>query len=184
MSRQGRKRKLAYREPNGQIRRPTAAMMADMERRKLQEQMAVVLAQPHRKNSTDQKRGSAIGRFVMDRRMKPATFDAAEEYGALVRRWRAARGVPSELRDGPGGIGSGGPADATVRGWAARIEAIEAAVIAKSSARYLSAIRRLVLEDRDIDPADHYGTVLALMALAVETGWMSANEHPFMPLGR
>ena len=152
--------------------------LADMERRRLQEQMATVLAQSHRNGSTDQRCGSAIGRFVLARKLKLAVYHAADEYGGLVRRWRAARGIASEVRDWAGGSGEG-PSDATVRGWRARIDTLDAAIERASSARYLAAVQRLVLEDREIDAPNHYGTVLALMALAVETGWLSARESPY-----
>ena len=100
------------REPNGRRSRPTtkadieAAQRASEEREK-----AVVLAQPHRKGSTDQKCGWPLGEFALANRARPnwdeALYHAGNEYSALVRRWRLAKGIP----DPSAGRGSGGSID-------------------------------------------------------------------------
>ena len=61
----------------------------------------VVLAQPHRRGDADQRCGSAFGRFCKRCAVNTAGETAAPKYEGLVRRWRAARGVPTHAAARP-----------------------------------------------------------------------------------
>jgi hypothetical protein len=109
------------REANGRRQRSTVAQvkkaMADMENIEKQ----TVLAQPHRGGtitrhavsddcsielgSLDQKRESALGRFVDDhaglwtgKDELDAAYEAGRKYWALVHRWRSMNDIPEAIR--------------------------------------------------------------------------------------
>ena len=114
--------KSGKRQPNGKLRRPTVAERDKLAKLKEQAEMQTVLAQPHRRGNTDQRCASALGRACMALGLPQSYYDAGQNYAALRRRWRAAKGIPTDERLG---IGSGaGPEDGTVEGWEREIEQI------------------------------------------------------------
>lgn len=78
MARRGRKRLSKPRHPGGEVIRERSDAVK-----------GVVLAQPHRRGDTDQRRASALGRACRRARLRRECYDAGEDYAALVRRdWR------------------------------------------------------------------------------------------------
>ena len=173
----GRKRKFTPREPNGRAQRSTVAALEAIERDKRLQNMSVVLSQPHRQGNTDQRCESALGRFCLKHRLAREIYDAAEEYRGVVNRWRAAKGIPMELRQG---IGSGGdgPSEDTVRGWSKRILLMERALNrASNEARH--AVCQIVLDGFELgaDQVEH--GKIGLFALADEMGFLGNRAHPY-----
>ena len=166
-----RARKSGPRYPSGRLKYATRDPVCD-------EVTVTVLRQPHRKGDTDQRRASALGRFVLAYRMRSEIYDSGNEYAELVARWRAARGIPTDVRLGVGGCGEG-PADETVREWNKKIEMVHAAItlVAKPG---LPLIRTLILDDRDIDATDAIVTQSALSELAYALGRLGRGAHPFV----
>ena len=175
MSRAGRKRKEhVERQPCGQIKRPPREESLETMRK-------FITSQPHRRgaeNPTDQKHESAFGRFCVRLKLREQIFIASEHFAALVRRWRAAKGVPTNLRLGQGGSGEG-PSDATVARWGQEIAAIEHGILANCDPRGYLSIRTMILDEIDADRRlDKFSTDAAFW-LAVEIGTLSAKHAPF-----
>jgi hypothetical protein len=183
MTRPGRKRKaLAHREPSGQIQRPTMAQLNEMATKREDREKLVVLAQPHRRGDTSQLRASPLGCFVLenysDQRMARAVYDAGLDYAAVVRRWRAARGVPTELRAGGGLSSSEGPSAATVARWWGQISQVDTRLVYEGSGALLKAVRSLVLDERSVS-FDARLLKLGLGILSEEMGRITSKRHPF-----
>ena len=176
MAKAGRKRKeKAVRHPCGQIKQP-----AKDEKRA--DQLRVILTQPHRRgteNPMDQKHESSFGRFCIRRKLREEIYTAGGQFAALVRRWRAAKGVPTQLRLGEGGSGLG-PSDETVARWGCEIAGIDHGVIARSDPRGYLAIRTMILDEAESDPRLDDLAQVAAFWLAVETGNLTARESPFL----
>jgi hypothetical protein len=163
------------RQPNGELQRRPARD----EREACQ--LSVILNQPHRRgqaNPTDQKHASAFGRFCLRMKLREEIYTASEKFGSLVRSWRAARGVPTNLRLGVAGTGQG-PSDEAVRAWGDRIASIEHAVLASCDSRGYLAIRTMILDEIDGDPRFDGFSRDAAFLLAVEMGCLSLRNSPF-----
>lgn len=174
----GRKRKeLAAREPSGKLQRPSRAQLEAIERRKRDGEKAVVLAQPHRMGETSDLAGSAFGRFCLRIKAKRALYDAGQDYAGLVRRWRAAKGVPMDVRLGVGGSGDG-PSDATVKGWERTMVSLDVAMLGCTREGYY-AMRSLVLDDQEVVGGLDDAVKTALFTMAVHSGFVRAGDHPF-----
>lgn len=77
------------RERNGRRQRQTTKAEIEAAQRAREEaEKAVVMSQPHRRGSTDQKCTTALGRFVLAHKLREELYLAGEEYAGLVRRWR------------------------------------------------------------------------------------------------
>ena len=178
MGKPGRKRKeMVARYPSGQIKRPSRAEMEEIERKKRDGEKHVVLMQPHRKGETSQLAGSAFGRFCLRVRANPRLYDAGQEYAALVRRWRSAKGIPQQVRLGEG-RGGEGPSDATVMAWTRAINGLNRAMSKATIEGYL-AMRQMLLDDYDIGAEQEGPACDALIALAVDLGFAKESDHPF-----
>lgn len=177
MARAGRKRKPGIREANGRLARPTVQQLKELERVSRLGEMATVLAQPHRMGNTHQWAGSALGRFVLAHKLRGELFDVGEEYAALVRRLRAAKGVPVPEKLSSGGMGLG-PSDATVRGWERKEEGLRTILMRIGTQAYIG-VRKLVVEDRDTRPETAPLIIAGLVALGVELGTVKAGCHPY-----
>jgi hypothetical protein len=184
MTRPGRKRKsLARREPNGRIQRPTMQQLTALAIAREDREKVVVLDQPHRRGDTSQLRESALGRFVLDHyadaRMARSVYDAGLAFADVVRRWRAARGVPAIDRAG-GGLSTGvGPSAATVARWWAQICAVDTRLTYEVSPVALRAVRHLVIDERDAPWLDPRIVKLGLGIVAEEMGKISARRSAF-----
>jgi hypothetical protein len=169
MARAGRKRKQGEREPNGQLRRrpTTVAQIEAAQRAQEEAEMAVVLAQPHRRGSRSQNRATALGRFVEDNGLRPEFIQAGEHYGSLRRKWAAAKGAP--MPDRLGGSGRDIPAE-VVKRWGDQVFELEAAML-RAGVAALGAVERLAYQGFDLPPnTPKQDAIDGFMALAVELG--------------
>jgi len=162
MARRGRKRLSKPRHPGGEVirERPDAIV-------------GVVLAQPHRRGDTDQRRASALGRACMRARLRLECYDAGEDYAATVRRWRAAKGCPTTLRLGGSSL-SEGPDEATVARWRKTILECDSAMARESREGWIAA-KAAMLDEIDVDATWQEHFVVAMLALAVCMGKLPAN---------
>jgi hypothetical protein len=181
MGSRGPKLKQGKREPNGRLSRtekmkPTAEALNEANRKAIEQEIGVVLMQPHRRGRDDKYPASALGRFVVAQGLRSEVYDAADRYADLVNRWRAAKGIPTPVRLSIGGNGEG-PAEETVKSWAQQIARIELAIVPLSHPGFL-AMRRLVLDDQDIPSALWYDAAISLGALAQHYGLLTT--HPFL----
>ena len=152
--------------------------LAQIDRAKRQEQMQVVLAQPHRRGNTDQRCATAFGRFTLRMGIRRELIQAADKYVDLKRRWLAAWGAcavdrPAERT----GLGEG-PSWETMRRWSAQITEGEHAMMDASAPGYF-AIRLLLLEDAEIGIDQDAAAVISLKVLSVEYGLLKAHESPY-----
>lgn len=184
MGSRGPKLKQGTRTPSGQLSRSAAAAKSLSEalnqanRQNAMEQMAVVLAQPHRRGSEDTRCASALGRFVLAQGLRSEVYEAGLDYAKLINRWRSAKGIPTQIREGIGGLGDG-PSDETVQSWASQIARIELAIVPISHAGFL-AMRRLCLDDHDIPSSLWFDAAISLGALAKTMGNLPQGGHPFL----
>ena len=174
----GRKRDLTRREPNGRAQRPTASAQTAIARERNDAVMSVVLAQPHRRGSRSQWRESAFGRFCDDHKLREEIYDGGNAYSDLLRRWRAAKGVPTELRLGMGRSGQG-PSDATVEAWTQRLGSIRLNVVLSAGAGAWLAVELLVVDGIELPKSCTRDAIMGAGALAIEMGNMSAKLSPF-----
>jgi hypothetical protein len=175
----GRKRKIGARQPNGQLSRASKGQRSDRQQQAIFKERAVVLAQPHRRGNPDQRCACAFGRFCMGAGFKPAVFDAGEQYAAVVRRWRAARGVPTNVRLSEGRGTGEGPSAETVAAWRAQIIRCDAAMSAAHHDGFLS-VKSMILDDMDCGGDRAPAAALAVVALAVAIGALPNKAHPFL----
>lgn len=185
MSRVGRPRKAGPRTKSGALRKPTLQQIKEAEAKEYRENMQTVANQPHRRNAPDpldRRLSSALGRFCIAHGLRSELFDAGEEWGNLLRRWRAAKGVPDPMHTG--GMGSGlGPSDDTVDGWERLIRRIEAALKALDSTETIWRLTRSIcIDDEDPRPGDtrHVFVICGLRSVAGELGRLSRSAHPFV----
>jgi hypothetical protein len=174
MGGKGRSRKFVEREPNGRAKRPTMEVLREMERKKLDEEMATVLAQPHRRGNHDRMAESALGRFVAAHGLKEVVYVAGGKYADLVAGWREAKGIPVEGRRSARGHGEG-PTPEEVETWGKRIGAIRLSIATLTHGGLL-AMNTLVLDDRDIPAAANFDAQIALGELAVIMGYLPRKE--------
>ncbi|CAM5776367.1 hypothetical protein LMIY3S_05492 [Labrys miyagiensis] len=168
MSRPGRKRALVLREKNG---RPSRALKT------AEPPEAVVLAQPHRRGSLDRRCASVLGRFCLRLRLRQELTDAGEEYAATVKRWRAAKGIPTPFHNEAAGSGRGA-ADTTVTAWQRQMLAMERAMMT-AGLKALLAVKQLTLDSNELAMDQDAAGVEGLVALAVHLGLMPAGAHPW-----
>ena len=166
--------------PCGKKRRQTLQQAqneaTDRERRRI---VATVASQPHRRGFPDptaQIIGCAVGRFVIRHKMAVIIVDAAEAYATARRKWRAAKGVPSELRIG----GNGGDFDPeTVRKLFDIWKSIESSVATVAGQNALSLINgaeflEIDIPDNDLSPQVKLGFV----EMAYCTGHLARPRGP------
>lgn len=160
------------RHPNGQIKRPSRD-------EREQNQLLVILSQPHRRgqlNPTDQKHASAFGRFCIRNKLAEEIYTASEKYASLVRAWRAAKGVPTTLRMSGSGKGGEGPSAETVEAWGERVAKIERAVVLNSEWLGFMSVRSMILDEIDGDLRLNFLAKIAAYHLAVEMGTLSLKD--------
>ncbi len=148
------------REPNGRKRRPTTKADIEAAQRAIEErEKSVALSQPHRRGSTDQKCGWPLGEFALASKSRvgwdEALYHAGNEYSALVRRWRLAKGIPDPSSGRGSGQGKDVDPDVIVR-LEAQWQDAESYVRYFSGPREHLAIRQLCAEHQSI-PDDWHG---------------------------
>lgn len=164
----GRKRKPGKRERNGRLKRETVS----------HGDKAVVLAQPHRLGDTDQRCESPLGRFCIRYKLNHDLLKAGRDYADIVRRWRAAKGIPTN--EDLGGRGGGeGPSDETVKRWGLKRMKCDQAMALANRDGWMTVLSMLD-PAHDFDPgADRApGAILALEALARYLG-TAEKRQPF-----
>lgn len=167
MARRGRKRNTGQRQPNGQPKRIVATKEPTMQ---------TVLNQPHRRGNSDQRCASVLGRFCLRAGLRMELYDAGEEYAAVVRRWRSAKGVPAGYAN-HSGRGSD-PSDEAVANWKSRMIEMERAMNSEGF-QALMTVRQLTLDGNDIGMEREGQAVYGLMALAVHLGFIRHDTRPF-----
>lgn len=170
MARAGRKRKQVARQPNGQPSRARAIVPQ-------QAAEVVVLRQPHRLGNTDQRCATVFGRFCLHNKLIGELYDAGEEYGAVVRRWRSAKGIANPYSNERRPAGRG-PTDDQVRKWGSRILTMDGAMRDVTENGFF-AVRQLVLEQYELGMDQDGPAITALVALAVHLGMIDPHAHPF-----
>lgn len=172
-----RKAKLISREPNGRAQRDNS-LAARQKRAQEAEDVnkVVVLNQPHRRGERSQWAATVLGRLCLRKQLEPELYQAGEAYGALVQRWRIAKGIPVQGRPGPSrGIE---PDDATVAAWGQRIINIEDRLL-DAGPGILGAIGWLILSDDDVWPMNEPAVIYGLRILADELGLLKLGQHPY-----
>jgi hypothetical protein len=77
-----RKKKAGARHACGKLRQPLTPEKLAKDAETQAQTMATVLAQPHRRGSTDQRCESALGRFVLAQWLRSEVYDAGLSYAA------------------------------------------------------------------------------------------------------
>jgi hypothetical protein len=176
-----RPRKYGPRDAAGRLKKPTLQQIKEAEAKKHRENMQTVANQPHRRGYSDpldRRLTSALGRFCIGQRLRSELYDAGEEWAGVLRRWRAAKGVPDPLHTG--GMGTGqGPSDKTVDDWERLIRRIENALHLEGKDVWLLT-RNVCIEDQDPYSCEVDVVVRGLRAVAVELGRLPATAHPFL----
>ena len=182
MARRGRPRKSGAREKNGRLQRPTLAQLMDADHRQRMAETAVVAAQPHRAWAPDPSSpwlASALGRFCIRYKVRSELYDAASEWTAIYRRWRAASTIPDPLHSSS--LGSGlGPSEGTIAAWWRDIERVERALLEGYGQVVLLAVRHLCLDDEDLPHEAAAEALIGLRVVAVQMGRLPEGAHPFV----
>ena len=160
------------REKNGRkLRKSTQDALNEIAAKERAEVIGLVTRQPHRKDFPDpsaQIVGCAIGRFVTRHHMAAIIVDAADTYATARRKWRAARGVPTEVRMD----GNGGDFDPdTVRKLFDTWKSIESAIATVAGQNALSLINGAAFSDMEIPENHHVPNIkIVLIEMAYSTG--------------
>ena len=137
----------------------------------------VVLRQPHRLGNTDQRCESPFGRFCMKHGLRDEILQAGEQYEGIVRRWRAAKGIPTEGTGNGGGSGDG-PSDATVAEWTAQRFNCDRAMQTASYDGWCD-VAGMLLYRAEARDGFRDAAIGALVALARELGTLMSG-HPYV----
>lgn len=208
-SKPGRPRHFGHRTPNGQLQRPTtlderarlAARNQQANEAKLDpsvcpdpvEAKSVALAQPHRAGLPDKEAcrlATALGRFVTAQGLPEPLYRGGRDYAALVRRWRAGKGIPgayTEPREIDGDERSVEEIARQLDQLVERIMRIERALRRRDPVwphgRVLIATNLLVLDELqegiDLPPRMHGFAIAGLEFLAEEFEHVEKSIHPF-----
>lgn len=163
MSRKGRTRAAGHRQPNGQLSRSKAVTGA---RSKIAEQENVVaLRQPHRRGDADQLRECPLGRLLLRRRLRRELYDAGIEYGKLIRRYFAAKGIPLATNEGDYQTGPGAPPSA-IHDLEIKVDLYERRLKAVSGVG-LRAVQTLAVYEMEIAASNEPAAIAVLFELAV-----------------
>lgn len=185
------------REANGRVLRSErerldreeANRKAAEDRRRRSEDLELIAAQPHRKgDATDHRLESPLGRFIASHRLRPEIHRGADAFADLIRKWRSARGVPTDIRIAGGGSGLG-PSDEQVSKWAKRIERARAVILVDvmgghgltevGAVAVYELVRAMVADSRDMMVLNPAPVITALRSMAVEMGKLDAGLHPY-----
>lgn len=176
----GRKRAAGQREANGRLKRPTVAQLKEIEAARYRENMRQVAGQPHRRlapDPLDPRLENALGRFCVRMKLRPELYDAGQEWAAIVRRWRAAKGCPEPMLRGPQGSGLG-PSDATVAAWTRLVVEVERELSTHGAAVWFAA-RGVCIDDIEPTLENEEAAVVGLLEVAKALGRLPRYAHPF-----
>lgn len=168
----GRPRKAGERYPSGQLKRAnTVQQIAEAERARADQEKIIVLSQPHRRGEQSQLAGSALGRFVLQQRLRVECYDAAERWATVKRKWLSAMGarLPEKIH----GTGADIPVE-LVNSWRDQDYEAQQAMLRYGGPEGLLSVTWMAFDDFDFAPgADPAKTCRALLALAVYMGTIS-----------
>jgi hypothetical protein len=144
--------------------------MAAAERNSQITEKLTVLSQSHRRtisgdlrDALDQRRESPVGRFVIRNKLAPELYDAALEYGNLVRFHCAVKARAVDIREGNGS--GGGEISAEKAKWLAKeVERLDRP-LRKLNPVGFSAVRTLAAMEREIAPEAEPATIIVLAEL-------------------
>ena len=174
-----RSKELRRRHPNGKLVQPTNEQRAGFERQIEEAEMQTVLFQRHRRGNRDQLCESPLGRFFLENTMlRKELREAAVEFASIKRRWRAAKGIPTDIRPGESSGTGNGPSDETVRAWGNKIDLVESS-IKQRCPRALGPFTQMVIDERDIRPDQAIAVVFALHAAAIALGVLDPHDAPW-----
>ncbi|MFN7610398.1 MAG: hypothetical protein ACK5QX_05595 [bacterium] len=164
------------RERNGRRKRPTTKADIEAAQRAAEErQKATVLAQPHRRGNTDQKCVWPLGQFAILCKARgnwdEALYHAGNEYSALVRRWRLAKGIPDPSAGKARGTGKDTDPDVIVR-LEAQWRDAESYVKTMGGMREYAAVRTLCADHQELPDEAHGYAVRGLRLLAKYFGML------------
>lgn len=171
------------REKNGKLQRPSKAERDAATRAASEREMSVVLAQPHRRGDSDQRRASAWGRFCLRNKLARELFDAGERYGQIYSRWcllKAGRAVEGHSA----GLGIGvDPTPEHIERTVANLELAEAILKGAHPAAY-PVIRHMVVDCPTEDMAgmgakERKAAICGALALAQHFYGKALAAHPF-----
>lgn len=165
---------LATREPSGRVKRPTLAQLKAARQSLEDAEKAYVANQPHRRGSTSDLAGTALGRFILATKGRPECYDAANEYATIKSKWLAAWSAPRNVVHG--GNGSDIPME-IVQEWGRRIADMENTMILAGGISGLGWVEDLAVYDRGEPQSFIWGSInSALLSLAVFCGRLDARH--------
>jgi hypothetical protein len=136
-------------------------------------QRLTVLAQPHRRGDSSQMAESALGRFIINNKLRSECFDAGEQWATVKRKWLVAMGC--RIPGGPGGSGADIPME-LVHAWRDQCLEGEVAMQRAGGKDGLCSVVWMAFHHYDFAPgADPRLAIRALMALAVQQGKLPAT---------
>ncbi len=174
-----RSKELRRRHANGKLVQPTKEQRAGFERQIEEAEMQTVLAQGHRRGNRDQLCESPLGRFFLQNTMlRKELREAGVEFASIKRRWRAAKGIPTDVRLGEGSGISDGPSDETVRAWGNKLDLVESS-IKQRCPRALGPLLQMVIDEREVRPDQTIAVMFALHATAIALGFIEPHDAPW-----
>lgn len=159
----GKRNNLVHREPNGRAKRPTVAILKEMEKEIRLKERKQAMGQPHRRavaSPDDPKAGSVFGRFCMARKLTPDLYEAGESLFRLWRAWRLAAGLP--VPDGHS-AGGGEPVFTDPDAALKRLTAAEQSM--RPTGRM--AVTQMCLHDEEVPVPMQDAAIPALVALSI-----------------
>ena len=182
MGRSGRPKKAGAREPNGDLKRPSAAQRREDEKARRLGETRFVVYQPHRRGETHYWAGSVFGRFCLSHGLKPEIYDAGQRFGEIVSQWRNSRGIPVSRNSSPGPTPiERGDEEQRKHNDKLRHRMIECErVLCSQSTEAFIAVRQLVVDEIELSwTTQEHHAVLGLNALAAHLG--ATSRKPSRP---
>lgn len=175
----------SHREKSGKLKRPTKKEreMAARSRTAEFQEIAVVLAQPHRRGDPDQRKSSSWGRFCMRNKLARELFDAGERYGQIYSRWcllKTGRAIEGHSAGSSAGLE---PTPENIRQTVENLEAAESALRFAHPIAY-PVIRHMVIDcpTQDLDwigAREQHAAIQGALALARLFYGKPLAVHPF-----
>jgi hypothetical protein len=177
MARRGRPRKFGSRHSCGKLQQPTAAERQNFEKQMEEADMQVVLNQSHRRGNRDQLCESPLGRFFLENTMiRRELREAGIEYANIKRRWRAVKGIPTDMRLNEGS--GDDPSDETIRRWENQINLVETSIKHRCP-RAFGPFVQIAVDERPIRIDQSIPVMFALHAAAIALGMLDDKDAPW-----
>jgi hypothetical protein len=173
----GRPRKSGQRHACGKLKQPTAGERMTFQKQMEEAEMKVVLNQSHRRGSRDQLCESPLGRFFLENPMiRRELREAGIEFAAIKRRWRAAKGVPTDVRmhEGTGAD----PLPETMRRWENQIALVECS-IKQRCPRAWGPFMQIEVDEKPVRIDQAIQVLFALHACAIALDFIDPRDAPW-----